>query len=713
MNTQSIASKLNGNSHPKKLLKDHLFNCLQLADQIERFHNIKIEMTDEILTHDAAKAHPLFQKHLKNSTFRFPHSEPSSHLTFLITQNILSAEVVRRHHGSFENFENVKSYWLSQSAEQLSESINEYAPFVCFSQPTLNKTETAIDHLLSQDNTTLEDWFELRLKASILSTADRMEAIGVNQIPYTHPQILQSTEALIQKLPKNHLSAWRNELRQQVLQKTTHLKTPGIYTLTLPTGSGKTLIGLEIANQLNAKTLIYALPYISIIDQNAKIAQNIYKEIQQDHYLAPTENSEIPLDQFVQAFRYWLSPVIITTFVSLWNTLYSPRYNDTMNFHRLVNSVIILDEVQTLPPQYWEGFLHTIRFLSRKMNLTVLMMTATQPASTSNRELSKKLFFPMNRHIYRYTHESKMDDIINQIDPKKSNMIILNTRKSALEAFLKSKRTFEDSFFLSKWIIPKERRKRIEEIKKRENFGKKRQVITTQLVEAGVDLDFDQVIRDMAPLDSIIQSGGRCNRNMKNKIGTIIICKLLDHLNRPYASYIYDKILLNITNDLLERHLDQRIDEYQMNSFLKDYFHQIHLLAKKEGPWEVIKKGKWGEWYPLILKRVPEASLIVDIDGKAKILLDELENLPKGIEQLNIKRRIWKKIGENIITVPKIEIELWSDHLTHGIIDERQSEIVQRSEWLYYIAPSCIGTIYTEETGFIPFDMRQSFVYSQ
>ncbi|MEA1882905.1 MAG: CRISPR-associated helicase Cas3' [Thermotogota bacterium] len=705
MTLENIIKTLKGNSHPEKALSDHLYNCLHLSEQIKAFHNIDIEMKTEILTHDVAKEHPQFQKHLKNKAIRFPHSEPSSYLTFLLTQNILSAEVVRRHHGSMENFENAKSFWLSQAAESMNETVKTYAPSINIPQETLDKTETAIDDLLSQDTQTLEDWYTLRMKASILATADRMEAIGVEQIPFTKPVINQTTEQFIQQLPTNILSQWRNDTRKQTLEQTDKIKEPGIYTLSLPTGSGKTLIGLEIANQLKAKTIIYALPFISIIDQNAKIANHIYKDIQEDHHQAQSESGESSLSTFVEAFRYWISPVIITTFVSLWNAIYSPRYNATMNFHRLKDSVIILDEVQTLPPQCWQGFLKTMEFLAKKMNITVIMMTATQPSADTSTELSNNIFFPGKRHTYRYIHETNLNAIIQNMNPKKNNMFILNTRKSALKAYLLAQNQLETPFFLSKWIIPRERKQRIETIKKREKHGKQRNLITTQLVEAGVDLDFDAVIRDMAPLDCIVQSGGRCNRNMKNPLGTITICELLDHLNRPYTGYVYDKILLNVTKDLLNEYNDKEIDEHQMNTLLKDYYRQIQQSIVQSGPWEAISTGKWGEWFPLIQKRVPEATVIVDIDGEMKILLDTISELPKGLASLNTKRNLWKKIGEAIINVPKKEIDQWEQAINSGIIDDTTTEIYKYDEWIYTITPIGIGTIYTPEAGFIPYDM--------
>lgn len=705
MTLEKILKTLKGNSHPEKALIDHLYNCLHLSEQIKAFHNIDIEMRTEILTHDVAKEHPQFQKHLKNKAVRFPHAEPSSYLTLLLSQNILSAEVVRRHHGSMENFENVKSFWLSQAAESMNETVKTYAPYANLQQENLEKTEMAIDELLSQETQTLEDWYILRMKASILATADRMEAIGVEQIPYTKPAITQTTEQFIQQLPKNTLSQWRNNTRKQTLQQTAKIKEPGIYTLSLPTGSGKTLIGLEIANRLKAKTIIYALPYISIIDQNAKIANQIYKDIQEDHHLAQSENGESSLSTFVKAFRYWISPVIITTFVSLWNAIYSPRYNATMNFHRLKDSVIILDEVQTLPPQYWQGFLKTVEFLAKKMNITVIMMTATQPSAETSTELSTKIPFPGNRHIYSYTHETDLNTIIQDMNPEKNNMFILNTRKSALKAYMLAKKNLENPFFLSKWIIPRERKLRIETIKKHEKHGEQRQLITTQLVEAGVDLDFDTVIRDMAPLDCIVQSGGRCNRNLKNHTGTITICELLDQLNRPYNGYVYDKILLNVTKDLLNEYKDKNIDEYQMNKLIEDYYRQIQQSIAQSGPWEAINTGKWGEWFPLIQKRVPEATVIVDIEGEMKILLDTISELPKGLASLNTKRKLWKKIGEAIINVPKNEIDQWDQTINSGIIDDTTTELYKYDEWIYTITPAGIGTIYTPEAGFIPYDM--------
>lgn len=707
MTLENILKTLKGNSHPQKALTDHLYNCLRLSEQIKSFHGIDIEMKTEILTHDVAKEHPQFQKHLKNKAIHFPHSEPSSYLTFLLTQNILSAEIVRRHHGSLENFENVKSYWLSQAAESMNEIVKTYAPLVNISQEKLEKAENTIDDLLGQDAHTLEEWYTFRMKASILATADRMEAIGVEQIPFSKPTIIQKTEEFIQQLPKNSLSQWRHDTRKRILDNITTISEPGIYTISLPTGSGKTLIGVEMANQLKPKTIIYALPYISIIDQNAKIAKQIYQDIQEDHHLAQSETGDSPLSVFVEAFRYWISPVVVTTFVSLWDVIYSPRYNATMNFHRLKDSVLILDEVQNLPPQYWQGFLKTIEFLAKKMNITIIMMTATQPSTATSTELSDKISFPGKRHTYHYTQEHDIESIIQTMNPEKSGMFILNTRKSALKTYQLAKEQLSDPFFLSKWIIPKDRKKRIAMIKEKENQGQTRHLITTQLVEAGVDLDFDDVIRDMAPLDSIVQSGGRCNRNMKKQTGNIFICELLDSLNRPYTGYVYDKILLNITRELLAKFENNVFDEQQVKKLLQGYYMQIHHSITQAGPWEAISTGKWGEWFPLISKKVPEATVIVDFDGEMKKLLDQLTELPKGLEHLNTKRKIWKKIGENIIDVPKKELDQWDQQVNSGIIDDTITGITKVDEWIYYICPSGIGTIYTPEAGFIPCDISE------
>jgi len=700
---QKLVDSLKGKSHPDKALKDHLTNCKRLAEKIKTFHNIEINTDAEILTHDIAKEHPAFQKKLERGRGHFPHAAPSANYTYITTNDLIAAETVRRHHSKFEDYQRAKNYWVSKTPESIEEEIHSITPTEKITEKEKTDLEERLDELLMKDKPEIEDWFQLRLKSSILGTADRMEAIGVNRIHFNTPEKKIGFNEYIAALTMNKLSEWRNNIRKKLLKKVNHMKKPGVYTLTLPTGAGKTLISLELAEQLKPKTIIYSLPYISIVDQNSKIASELFKKVQQDHHLSTTKTNQKEkgeaLSTFIESFRYWIDPVVVTTFAALWDCLFSPKYNDTMNFHRLKDSVIILDEVQTIPPNYWEGFGKTISYLAKKLNIRILLMTATQPEiPEKKRELAGRETFPRKRHRYVYHGENKMEEIQKFIETTKPGMMVFNTRKSALKAYLKYNSILKNPIFLSKWVIPKHRLERIQKIKQLEKEGKNRTLIATQVVEAGVDIDFEWIFRDFAPLDSIVQIGGRCNRNLRKRSGTVKIAKLTDENNRSYSDYVYDKILLNTTLELIR----EEFDEYQAKELLKEYFKKISERKEQIGPWQSIKKGEWGHYYPLIAKRYPEATVFVDFDGSVKEHLLKLKELPKDLKNLTEKRKIWKILQQFTIEVPVKQIEIWHRTQTSFIIDDQDRTIEEFDDGIYYISPKGIGTIYHRVTGFIP-----------
>jgi len=707
MTIEKTLKTLSGNSHPEKTLRDHLQNTFKIAQEIKQFHELKISVKREILTHDVAKSHPAFQKYLYGKGARFPHSEPSSKFTLLMTRNLISAECVRRHHSCFEDFEMVKSFWLGQYAEQLVKEINEFVPGFNCSKKQLADVDKMLEELLMKDKCRFDDWYKLRLKASLLSTADRMEAMNVEGIQFEIPKPILSVEAYIKTLPSTPLSEWRQKIREQTVQNLTKITTPGIYRISLPTGAGKTLIALETANQLKKKTIIYALPFISIIDQTAEILHTLYEEVQTQHHMTEVVvNDKNPqLGNFVNTFNYWFSPVVITTFVSLWKTLFSPKYTHTMNFHRLKDSVIILDEIQSIPSEYFTSFIRILRKLCGKLNMTILLMTATMPGNNRFISLSKTRSFPHQRHAFLFSGEMTQEQLLARVNFSSSGMIVLNTKRLALNVYRQIKEKGENVQLLSKWIIPAERIQRIIQLKTLEKQRKKRTLVTTQLVEAGVDLDFQYVLRDLSPLDSIIQTAGRCNRHLEQKKASVEIFMLKDANNRYYADYIYNKIKLNCTINILNPLLGIAFDEKVMNNQLKKYYAEVFHSIDNKDIYQSISSGEWGRYFPLIEKKYPEASLIVDIHGEMKPILDELMELPKKLKNLDRKKELWKALCKNMIDIPKIEAEEWYLYLNNGIIDDEREDMVKLNEYLYYCAPSTIGKIYGISEGFIPFNI--------
>lgn len=720
---------LNGKkSHPKKLLKDHLKGVSDKSKEIASFHGFS-ELSDQLqiisLTHDIAKFHEKFQRYLEGKKIRFPHAEPSSYLAFMITKDILPAEIVRRHHSYLQNFEDMMSFWRELDYEETLQTLNEFLDNIEIKYLNEQEWKRSIwvnwhsKYLLDSEIKAEEVWLRMKILYSIFITADRLDSLNIDKIAFEKISYKKSNfDTYLAKLPKNELSQWKNNIREITLENADKITKPGIYTISLPTGAGKTIIGLQtsmkLAQKFSLNSVIYVLPFISIVDQNAEVAKNIYDKVQEDHHLmnAYRENEDLTnLERFVISFRYFKDPLIVTTLAKLWELIYSSNSNDSMSFHRLKDAVVILDEPQSIPPEYWQGFGETLTFLSEKLGTYFILMTATQPKIAKGVELAPKTSFPKNRHIYHISDEKKyLSDIKPLVENKsnKSSLIILNTKKEALNVYIELRNTLRNNlFFLSAWVIPSERIKRINKLKELESKNEPRNLISTQVVEAGVDLDFDYVIKDLSPFDSIIQAAGRCNRNMKNKIGEIYVMEIIDENNihgRSYCSYVYDSISLGITKEILFK--NKKFSERDVQKLLDEYYNCLSNQKFQKGPWYEIKEGNWGGYFPLIKDNLYEDIVFVDLDGTVSDILYEIEDLPHDLENLDTKKRLWKYIEKYSINVSKQEMEKWDNYYNQVFLSEDQ-KIENKGNGIWLIKPSAIGEVYSKELGFIPYDIKE------
>ncbi|NLU49275.1 MAG: CRISPR-associated endonuclease Cas3'', partial [Syntrophomonadaceae bacterium] len=469
-------------SNRDKELPDHLISTTAIADVIAKGCGVELSEKDRlaILLHDIAKAHPRFQKRLLQNKGRFGHSEPSSALVFGLTRDMICAEAIRRHHSRLQNIDEVKKFWGNewdyktekagglnsviaglqwwQGAEEIAEKCRLEVSSWLDLLPDQDEWEDILfdldDYGCDQNEGVVNDWLRLRMLYSILVAADRYEA-AVSKKTINYSPLISDPAKIDDYLSgtePSDISAWRNEIRLEVVQNAERfIQKPGVFTLTLPTGAGKTLIGMEIAMQVARRfqysTLIYVLPFVSLVEQNADVAAKLFDVVQEDHYLSyPESDSEeaTPEERFVAFFRYWQEPVIVTTLAKLWNVLYSPRANDTMSFHRLSNSVVILDEPQVVRTSCWEGFGKTLQLLVDKLGTTFILMTATQPEIARGTELApESVKFPLVRHELhwisgqgkRMSIAEAADFLIRQGVLEKSSLLVLNTRESALRMY--------------------------------------------------------------------------------------------------------------------------------------------------------------------------------------------------------------------------------------------------------------------------------------
>ncbi len=715
-------------SHPEKLLKDHLEGVWHKAEEIAMYHGYDelIESLKNIcVTHDLAKAHERFQKHLVQKGIKYAHAEPSSIITFMMSKDVFQAELVRRHHSYLEDFEQIAVFWreldYTDAIKQVSEFAGKEGSFYIDEKQW--HSSLRILRQIEADETNFDSlWLRLRLLYSILITADRLDSIGVDDINFENIQYDEEKfERYIETLPKDELTSWRTEIRTETIENVDKIEGPGVYTISLPTGAGKTLIGLQsamkLASKFSLKTIVYVLPFISIVDQNTDVAKNVCDKVQEDHHLVSMERETedlTTLERFVISFRYFKDPLIVTTLAKFWEVLYSPAANDSMSLHRLKDAVVILDEPQSIPAKYWQGFGETLKFLSEKLGTHFILMTATQPMIAKGEELAPKVSFPRNRHEYNVSNEKiTLDDMKVIIDENasyhnRSSLVILNTRKEALESFVLLKKILgENLLFLSAWVIPEERMKRIKKLKELEKLGMRRNLVSTQVIEAGVDLDFDYVFRDIAPFDSIVQAAGRCNRRMMNEVGRIDIAEIVREDNpsgRSYASYVYDDISLDVTKEILIQR--RKFSEMDVQEMLSKYYDQLGKKKYQEGPWYNICKGQWSKFNPLISEIPYEDTVLVDTDGTVSEQLYKLESMENTLENLDAKRNVWKKIQKYAITVPRREMQEWENAVNEVFLDQ-EKKIEFKGNGIWLISKSAIGEIYSTEVGFIPYNMRE------
>jgi len=504
------------------------------------------------------------------------------------------------------------------------------------------KIDELKEELLEYKN--LARYFEFIFLYSALIDADKLDASCDNdkEAKELESKIFNRKridDDMVEKYKEKYLNKEKeiDDLREQAYNEIVSkldridLKKEKLFSIELPTGMGKTLASFSFALKLREKIkkeynyiprIIYCLPFLSIIDQNSKIISKVLSiennKITSDiflihHHLSDIKYTKSKLDSKEEYEEFekdlalllmegWYSEIIITTFVQLFESLISTKNRALRKVHNIANSIIILDEFQAIPYEYWKLIREIIKFLAEKWNCHIIMMTATMPMIFKEDELFPLIDNPEkyfeNEKLNRYTlyidKKEKtfgkfLEELIKNI--KKNNgdiLIILNTIRASQEVYRKFKENFSkkekpkiteegiaefNNFYLinlNSTVIPFHRLKRIEKIQEK---GKRKIIISTQLVEAGVDIDVSVVYRDFAPIDAIVQSAGRCNRNGADKKGEVFIIKLVDEKGIFYSTRIYGIVFKNITEMILNNIL--RLEEKEIREYIKKHFVEV------------------------------------------------------------------------------------------------------------------------------------------
>lgn len=448
----------------------------------------------------------------------------------------------------------------------------------------------------------IQGMFFTRMLYSCLVDADFLDTesfMTQQQRDTNYASILQLQERLQQYIkgwfpPKGELNRQRCRILQNCI-KEGGTRERGLFSLTVPTGGGKTVaslaFALEHAKNRGLERVIYVIPYTSIIEQTAEVFREILGEenVLEHHsnVLYDTEEyGELGIHniRMVKATENWDMPVIVTTAVQFFESLYACRSAQCRKLHHIANSVIIFDEAQMIPLSYLRPCISAISQLVKEYRASAVLCTATQPALASifeeilpgytmeeicPEEIYQQEVFRRVRFLRKGT--LGWEELGEHLNREKQVLCIVNTRKNAQEIWEHLEE--EGRFHLSTLMCPLHRRQQLKEIRKRLREGMPCRTVSTSLIEAGVDVDFPLVFREEAGLDSILQAAGRCNREGKRSAEESVVAVFRSEGNTPP---------LFSTSIGAARIVMEQYEDFSCHDAIHDYFSQLYGLKGSE-----------------------------------------------------------------------------------------------------------------------------------
>ncbi len=556
--------------------------------------------------HDLGKYRTPFQEYLagkRSASVKTHHSVYGAALAF--NRHWLGpAFAIAGHHAGLHNQDELRSLICGEKynptnqlsyLEGLFESELEKIP------KELNEPEFAKP---GKDNAITE--FYVRMLFSCLVDADFLDTERFKTDRERQPLRLDSA-TLLGRLQEHkgkldsssELNMLRNGVFQDCLAKA--VEPRGFFSLTVPTGGGKTLSGmafaLKHAQQHKMKRIIVVIPFLSIIEQNAaeyrKVLDPKSEGIVIEHHSAVGVNNDAeergPTPEELAA-ENWDGPVVVTTSVQFIESLFSNRPSRCRKLHNVANSVVLLDEVQTLPSHLLNPLLHVLRDLKEHYRTSFVFSTATQPAFGRSKSLPKGftvnevreivsqpevLFRKLGRVVYEVRSEPNNWVVLTKEWANKPQVLgVVNTRKQAAEwwELLREQRK-EGVLHLSSAMCADHRTEVLAEAQRRLKNNDHCWLVATQAIEAGVDIDFPLVYRALGPLDSIVQAAGRCNRegSLPGK-GRVVVFRPAD-AKLPGGVY---RVATQITAQLMEQlSTDDLSDPALFNRYFSELFQNV------------------------------------------------------------------------------------------------------------------------------------------
>lgn len=648
------------------------------------------------LLHDKGKEQHAFQRYIEkasgykpelNNVKRVPHSFVGALLAkkiFPESYPLLSMPIISHHTGLYDyadfkekmkvelpcdiRFDDIKNI-------QLKLPFDKYSPldfhhlarvlYSCLVDADRLDTERFMD----------KSRFELRMKHKTLE------------------ELLPLLNRYLNDFSKNVTNTSLNILRSkiQMICKESSKDVPGFYSLTVPTGGGKTLSSLvwaiNHAIRYGKKRIIIAIPYTSIITQTASILKGIFGDDNVlEHHSAINDELEgnnyedfdnLKLRQLL-ATENWDYPIVVTTNVQLFESMHSNRPSKCRKLHNICNSVLILDEVQMLPTEHLQPVVDALSTYVRLFHTSVLFTTASQPVLSGDhygcnytiklkglssvREIipTEMCLHDKLRRVNLHIEKKPItyDDLAKKLIQYDKVLCIVNTRQDAKEVY--SRLPNEGSIYhLSRMMCSAHIQKIISEIKSvLNNPGiKVVRVVATQLIEAGVDIDFPVVFRQEAGLDSVLQAAGRCNREGKLGISDAYVFSF----NHPLPPGTLSRSCNTLKNMI-------GVTDWFAPDTMKDYFISLYTKSSTFDKVDVEKRMDIKE---LCFELVAEEFRLIDNKGKSVIVNYENSlDLVQEIKNEGISYNLMKKLSNYMVNLREVDfIKLKKERLLEEVVD--------------------------------------------
>ena len=710
-------------------LADHLTGVAALAAGYARKFGAEEWAHLAGLWHDLGKYRPRFQNyirqasgfeadaHIKSEAGKSPHSTAGALLAcdrFGAAGRVLAYLIAGHHTGLYDWFGGLDARLDStDSRDELNESLAEHPPANILDLGVFTPDLRAAPGGKDGFALWVRILFSCLVDADFLDTEaylDTGKSAQRGNWPDVQDLLKQFDRFMAGKLRAAD-STPVNELRAEILRQCRNkaVEVPGLFSLTVPTGGGKTLsslgFALEHAKRYTKRRIIYVIPYTSIIEQTADIFRDIFGEAVIEHHSNAEVEPGAETNKSRLACENWDAPIVVTTNIQFFESLFAAKTSRCRKLHSIVDSVVVLDEAQLLPPEFLQPILNVLNLLTQHYGVTVVLCTATQPALATREYFDAKnnmrgldnvreimgdpdaLYQKLERVNVRlpadWNSPVSWGALADEISQHDSVLAIVNRRKDARELW---QRMPERSVHLSALMCGEHRSQTIRQIKGRLTGNIPTRVVSTQLVEAGVDVDFPVVYRALAGLDSIAQAAGRCNREGRlaelGKQGEVVVFVP----PQPAPPGLLRKGE-DACRSALHGHTGKPLERALFARYFEKLYHACNLdaqgigeLLKVDGQTLAVKFRSAAEKFKLIQDE-DSAPVIVryrGADGKDETIDMLLNTLKKQGPERWLMRKL-QRYTVNISRRDAVRLLAQGD-----VIEAVPGLFVQENDWLYH-----------------------------